>query len=743
MKNKSFLTLLAIFILAIGANAEETITYAVDKQGGKFTSTNANGTWASVWTSTDGLLTLRSNANNMQWNGNNIDARSGTAKKATYTVTAPAGFDIIGYSFLAKALSSNQTLTVEGESARTITSSASTEIKAEGLKCSNFTFTIAGENTGTLLSSFTVTVKGDPETKVSATKVEQGKVTTGIGNTDVGILRCTLTVSGLSGNVAFQGVKGKLKATKLENIKAVRAYFATNAQELFIDKEESMKWRENNGILFAEGSIAEDGTYTITGNRSLTTGTHYLWIALDIDGAAQEGNTVDATITSYTIDGKSLAESNGNPANAATIFLTESSVLMPMDKGSLYYRIPAICASADGKRLIALTDDRKNHNADLPTHCYVVAQYSEDNGRTWSDPVTVAGTAKTGGDYGHGDASLITNRQNGDIIGIMTSSPNGTGFFSSTPDKPQAWKTIVSHDGGLTWEAPIDHTKELYAAGSPHPNWMAGFSGSGAGLQKRDGTLVSPFVNRESPDGSNNNVTQNYYSFMSKDGGLTWYVSGKSGTTAADEPKILERNNGDLAISVRASGYNYYNVTSDDGVTWKKAPQTRFTTGINGNACDGEYMYWCSKLDGNPWNIVFQTGPNNPSRQNVSIALSTNEGVTFATPKTICPRGSAYSAATVLPDGTLGVYYEEEGLFGGYTMRFVRFSLRWASNGKYSFTTDQPFHPVSASITTPDGMRNVTMLDLRDNTIYDTAGRKYPIAPKNSIYIQNGKKKLD
>ena len=743
MKKRTFISFLTLFILAIGAYAEETITYSINKQSGKFTATNASGTWASVWTSTDGLLTLRSNANNMQWNGNNIDARSGTARKATYTVTAPAGFDICSYSFLAKALSSNQTLTVEGESSRTVTSSASTKIQAEGLKCSSFTFTITGENTGTLLSSFSVTIKGDTEAKVSATKVEQGKVTTGIGNTNVGILRSTLTVSGLSGNVEFQGVKGKLIATDLKNIKAVRAYFATNGQELFIDKEESMKWRENNGTLIAEGTVAEDGTYTITGNRSLATGTHYLWIALDIDEAAQEGNTVDATITSYTIDGASLAESNGNPANAATIFLTESSVLMPMDKGSLYYRIPAICTSADGKRLIALTDDRKNHNADLPTHCYVVAQYSEDNGRTWSDPVVVAGTAQKGGNYGHGDASLITNRQNGDIIGIMTSSPHGTGFFSSTPDKPQAWKTIVSHDGGLTWEAPIDHTRELYAAGSPHPNWMAGFSGSGAGLQKRDGTLVSPFVNRESPDGSNSNVTQNYYSFMSKDGGLTWYVSGKSGTTAADEPKVLERNNGDLAISVRASGYNYYNVTSNDGATWKKAPQTRFTTGISGNACDGEYMFWCSTLDGNPWNIVFQTLPNSNSRQNVSIALSTNEGITFGTPKTICPRGSAYSAATVLPDGTLGVYYEEEGLFGCYTMRFVRFSLHWASNGKYSFTSDQPFRPVSANIVTPDGMHNVTMLYLRDNTIYDTAGRIHPVAPKNSIYIQNGKKKVE
>jgi hypothetical protein len=74
-------------------------------------------------------------------------------------------------------------------------------------------------------------------------------------------------------------------------------------------------------------------------------------------------------------------------------------------------------------------------------------------------------------------------------------------------------------------------------------------------------------------------------------------------------------------------------------------------------------------------------------------------------------------------------------------MRFVRFSLRWASNGKYGFTSDQPFHPVSANITTPDGMQGVTMLDPSDNTIYDTAGRKHPIAPRNSIYIQNGKKK--
>lgn len=538
--------------------------------------------------------------------------------------------------------------------------------------------------------SFTTAAKA---ADIESTGVEQGKVTTGIGNKDVALLRSIINVGG-DGTTTFQGVSGKIVASNLKDVTAVRAYFASNEQELFVDRDNGMPWRKTNAVLYAKGKINKDGTYTIKGTLPMAKGKHYLWIAVDISKHAKEGNTVDATIEGYTVDGQDIAERNGNPVHAATIFLSESSALMPMDKGSLYYRIPAITVSADGKRLVILSDDRKDHNVDLPYHCYVVAQYSEDKGKTWTEPVTIAGTAETGGDYGHGDASLITDRRTGNIVGIMTSSKYGTGYFASTPDKPQTWKTVISRDGGKTWSKPTDHTKALYGADSPNPNWLGGFSASGAGLQKRDGTLVSPFVNRESADGSVNGVSQNCYLFMSKDGGDTWYVSGKSANIPTDEPKVLERNNGDLAVSIRAQGYNYYNVTSDNGETWKYPFQTRFTTGISGNACDGEYMYWCSTLDGNPWNIVFQTMPNNPSRMNLCIALSEDEGETFSTPKTICPTGAAYSAATVLPDGTLGVYYEENGVYGCYTMRFVRFSLDWASDGKYSFKHHK-FRPVS------------------------------------------------
>ncbi|MBQ1177473.1 MAG: exo-alpha-sialidase, partial [Bacteroidaceae bacterium] len=821
-----------------------TIEYTVDKTTGNlYNGANANQNWNSTWKSNaEPQLQFSCGANNMNWAGNNVQMMTGTAGKATYTLSAPAGYVITEYSFTFTNNNHEDglSLTMDNGAAYTTSKNAQT-IKANNLKVGSVSFVLAGSNgKGVVLTNFTVKVKDDKlenvvistegdehwyyivsastkdyckgkvmyydseakrmrfgdrafraeyvwsfweedgnlaiknyrgeyfgtpaggtggsttfgvvnepnhiynissahgffiikdsgtelhaqesgssivrwgaeaggaslwkfdEVDVSkaaaslaSTVVQQGKVTTGIGNVDQPIIRSTIRISGLDGDVEFQGVKGAFSGTTIADVTNVKAYFATNDRELFIDAADKMTWREENGVQFGQTvTLAQDGTFTITGSKTMAPGDYYLWITYDIAETAKEGNLVDASITSYMVDGAEVAENNGNPKHSVTIFLSEGAVLMPMDKGSLYYRIPSITVTKDGKRLVVLTDDRKQHNSDLPSHCYLVAQYSEDNGRTWSDPVTVAGTAETGGNYGHGDASIVTNRDNGDIIGIMTSAGTyGHGFFAGTAAEPPRWKTITSHDGGLTWEAPVDHTDDLFGANCDNPDtktWKSGFSGSGAALQKRDGTLVSSFVNRAEDN------SQNFHFFMSKDGGKNWYVSGTSGTASADEPKTLERNNGDLAISVRASGYNYYNVTSDNGQTWHNPSQTRFTTGISGNACDGEYMVWCSTVEGNPWDIAFQTIPNSGSRENVSIALSTDEGATFGDPKTICPSGSAYSATVVLPDGTVGCYYEENGLFGGYTMRFVRFSLDWASNGTYKFTEENPFKPIKS-----------------------------------------------
>ena len=596
---------------------------------------------------------------------------------------------------------------------------------------------------GASLWTFEKVDTSHPEATLASTSVKQGKVTTGIGNKNQPIVRATLRVGGLTGSVPLQGISGRIVADDLSDVKAVKAYLATNANELFIDEDQKMTWREQNGSLFGQAAtIGADGSFTITGSEDLGVGDHYLWIAYDISDQATEGNTVDAVVTGYTIGGTEHAETAGDPQHQVTIFLSEGAALMPFDCGSQYYRIPAITTVKktlpSGEvidRLVVLTDDRLQHNGDLPNKLYIVAQYSDDMGRTWSRPQRVAGGADLGGDYGHGDASIVTDRTNGNIIGIMTCAGTyGHGFWASTAAQPQLWKTIMSSDGGETWTIPVDHTKSLYGVGSPNPTWKGGFSGSGAALQRRDGTLVSSFVNRDGSD------VRNFHFFMSRDHGQTWSVVGTSGTTNADEPKTLERNNGDLSIFVRANGYNYHNVTSDEGKTWKYPAETRFTSGISGTACDGEYMVWCSTLDGNPWNVAFETLPNANSRMNVSICLSEDEGETFGTPRTICPWGSGYSTAVVLPDGTLGVYYEEDGCNAtawNYTLRFVRFSLNWASGGKFRFTDDQPFHPIAGGQTV--GIAP-TPTNPKASATYDLQGRRVTGRPTTGIYIRDGKK---
>ena len=601
----------------------------------------------------------------------------------------------------------------------------------------------AADADGASLWTFESVDTSHPEATLASTSVKQGKVTTGIGNKNQPIVRATLRVGGLTGSVPLQGISGRIVADNLSDVKAVKAYLATNANELFIDEDQKMTWREQNGRLFGQAAtIGADGSFTITGSEDLGVGDHYLWIAYDISEQATEGNTVDAIVTGYTIGGTERAETAGDPQHKVTIFLSEGAALMPFDCGSQYYRIPAITTVKktlpSGEvidRLVVLTDDRLQHNGDLPNKLYIVAQYSDDMGRTWSRPQRVAGGADLGGDYGHGDASIVTDRTNGNIIGIMTCAGTyGHGFWASTAAQPQLWKTIMSSDGGETWTIPVDHTKSLYGVGSPNPTWKGGFSGSGAALQRRDGTLVSSFVNRDGSD------VRNFHFFMSRDHGQTWSVVGTSGTTNADEPKTLERNNGDLSIFVRANGYNYHNVTSDEGKTWKYRPETRFTSGISGTACDGEYMVWCSTLDGNPWNVAFETLPNANSRMNVSICLSEDEGETFGTPRTICPWGSGYSTAVVLPDGTLGVYYEEDGCNAtawNYTLRFVRFSLNWASGGKFRFTDDQPFHPIAGGQTV--GIAP-TPTNPKASATYDLQGRRVTGRPTTGIYIRDGKK---
>ena len=72
-------------------------------------------------------------------------------------------------------------------------------------------------------------------------------------------------------------------------------------------------------------------------------------------------------------------------------------------------------------------------------------------------------------------------------------------------------------------------------------------------------------------------------------------------------------------------------------------------------------------------------------------------------------------------------------------MRFVRFSLDWASDGTYKFTEDAPFYPIKS--TNPSTVEEIEKDCINSANIYDLMGRRVT-NPTKGIYIVNGEKIL-
>ena len=152
---------------AEGADAGSTIVFTAAEttveilaSTGSFTASNANGTWHSKWESSSlAGFSLSTNANNMTTSGDCIAGYSGLSGTSTYTLTAPEGLVVKGYSFdyvnTNNDASYSLTLTAEGG---TYTSSAEVQtlIVEVAEPARTVSFTQSGANKGITFSNFVV-----------------------------------------------------------------------------------------------------------------------------------------------------------------------------------------------------------------------------------------------------------------------------------------------------------------------------------------------------------------------------------------------------------------------------------------------------------------------------------------------------------------------------------------------------------------------------------------------------------
>jgi len=319
------------------------------------------------------------------------------------------------------------------------------------------------------------------------------------------------------------------------------------------------------------------------------------------------------------------------------------------------YRIPAIVTAPNGD-LIAAIDERVPSCGDLKwsKDINIVIRRSSNNGKKWSEIETVI-------DFPLGksasDPSMIVDMETKEIFMFYN-------YMNLDTEKDIYYLHMVkSADNGLTWSEPVDITKQI-----AKPAWHKDFKfiTSGRGIQTRSGKLLHCMVN----------LNSGMHLFASDDHGKTWYFIDTP-IKPADESKIVELANGDWMVNARANGkgLRYVHVSSDEGKTWKTKPDEQLID----PGCNGSIIRYTAIEDGYKKNrLLFSNAKRKKGRKNMTVRVSYDEGKTWTEGKTIYTGGSAYSSLTILENGDIGLFFEQDG----YKKNpFVSFSLKWLTDG--------------------------------------------------------------
>lgn len=486
----------------------------------------------------------------------------------------------------------------------------------------------------------------------------------GRANDNEVLLRAAVSFGGENASINDNSLSFSLQGTSdVDDVKSVKIY-STGTSPVFDNRD------LQNAVLLADVEPSLDVTVCQI-NAEIVSGVNYLWITVEVADDATEGNVIDAELYSVSTPSQTFEIVNPSPSGDREIILAHTLLFQPGDYNSTNYRIPGVITAKDGS-IVAVTDKRKYNQGDLPEDIDIVCRRSTDGGHTWSEPYTIA--QGTGYNHGFGDCVLAwTNDDNGLIAGFV----GGVGLWNSTPSNPIRSYIARSYDNGKTWTEPEDITDFIFGSNCvvpEHRTWRASFFGSGNGLITSTGRIMFVAAIRETTAQSLSN-----YAVYSDDNGITWHVSGRA-SVSGDEAKVTELVDGRILMSIRHNGKRWYNISNDGGETWQSSTST--WNDITAPACNGDMIRYTSVNQGFNKNRLLHSVPFGSSRTDVSVYISYDEGETWPVRKCIVPYSSAYSSLCVLPDGTIGLYVEEEYPGNsGYSTVFYNFSLEWLTDG--------------------------------------------------------------
>ena len=520
-------------------------------------------------------------------------------------------------------------------------------------------------------TAHTITITYDTSIAIVAegVSVYQGYGTTGLGNEKAVLLRMQAAPFSTMENAVMT-----FSLTNSSYLSAVTVYETGHNVEF---NAISSYTNTFSGSIHGSTATVPLGT--------VAAGTHDYWLCATIAEDAKVGDVIDAALTSITYDYNGNTGTTcdltavGNPANSMKIFGVQSYPFYPglriSGSTSNYYRIPALAnvRMPDGTiRIFSAVDKRYNSYTDIGGgHVIdIVVRYSDDGGRTWSTPVTIAkGDNSSDATCGYGDPSL-TIGADGKVFCLFAAG--NTGFFYGL----NRIAMCTSDDYGKTWKGPSVIAPA--SASSPgitftdHAGLYDYFVTSGKGLYTTDGVLMYLLDAQKTSSGTETN-----YLLYSADEGTTWHVDNKVVATGANEAKLVETEPGKLLSSTRSPYDRIFNTGtytkngSKCTFTWgKQRTEPLLAQGGSGNNQD--VIVYNRDVDGSA-KVLFHTITSGYGHKTLKLFMSIDKGTTWHEVMQVQPGGSRYTVTTVLDNGDLGILFEDYSLEVGneYPINFL------------------------------------------------------------------------
>lgn len=406
----------------------------------------------------------------------------------------------------------------------------------------------------------------------------------------------------------------------------------------------------------------------------------------------------------------------------------ETVVFNAGESGYHTFRIPAVARSSSGT-LLAFCEGRKNSASDSGD-IDLVLRRSTNNGCDWSAIIVVQDEGGTL-PITIGNPVPVIDRTTG-VIHLLFCRNNERVFHTASTNE------------GVTWSPRIEITTP---AKLPDWGWYA--TGPGHGIQLIRGTqkgrLVVPC------DHSTISGVRGAHVIYSDDHGMNWQLGALAASAGGVNPN--ETLAEELVGLASDGGTRLYFNTRDQsgtapgtrGEAWSIDGGTSFTAGFTNRTsfvcpvAQGSVVRWRAEDQGDGQNRLLFSCPNHSSsRVRMSVWSSTNEALTWSTPKLLYADPSAYSDMAALPNGSMALLYEK-GISSPYeTITLAVFNEAWLDaptlpeeNPQAGFWTFEEFQPGQKVSTNQGGIHDRHPLEGGNHL---TAQGDFPCVPGSERY---------